>query len=139
MDSWFWKEKRKKLHIVKDIVKHHFIHLSCHPSIHPSSHPFVLSWSIYSDGAEKEWNTDATRRRKQQEEMAHMPKPCNDGTDGWNNVSHPFGHPSILSWFVYSDGVEKEWNTNMAWRRIIYISVVNFYFYFYFLFWGFWT
>jgi hypothetical protein len=66
------------LHIVKDVVKHHFIHLSHHPSIHPSDHPFVLSWSVYSNGANKEWSTHAT-----------------------------------------------QW-------RIIYISVVNFYFYFYF-------
>jgi len=51
------------LHIVKDIVKHHFIHLSCHPSAHSSDPPFVPSWSVYSDGAEKEWNTDATRQR----------------------------------------------------------------------------
>jgi hypothetical protein len=29
-------------------VKHHFIHLSRHPS--------VPSWSVYSDGTEKEWN-----------------------------------------------------------------------------------
>ncbi len=63
------------LHIVKDVVKHHFIHLSRHPS----------------------------------------------------------GHPSIPSWSIYSDGAKKEWNT-AAWQRIIYISVVNFYFYFYFLF-----
>jgi len=71
---------KKILHIVKDVVKHHFIHLSHHPSVHPS----VSSWSVYSNGAEKEWNTDAAR------------------------------------------------------QRIIYISVVNFHFYFYF-FWGFWT
>jgi hypothetical protein len=44
-------------------VKHHFIHLSCYPSIHPSNHPFVPSWSVYSDGAKKEWNTDTARRR----------------------------------------------------------------------------
>ncbi len=49
---------------VKDVVKHHFIHLSRHPSIHPSGHPSVSSWSVYSDGAEKEWNTNATRRAK---------------------------------------------------------------------------
>jgi len=40
-------------------VKHHFIHLSHHSSVHSSGHPFVPSWSVYSDGAEKEWNTDA--------------------------------------------------------------------------------
>jgi hypothetical protein len=73
------------LHIVKDVVKHHFIHLSRHPSIHLLDHPSVPSWSVYFDGAEKEWNTDAAQ------------------------------------------------------RRVIYINVVNFYFYFYFLFWGFWT
>jgi len=74
---------RAELHIVKDVVKHHFIHLSRHSSVHSFGHPFVSSWSVYSDGAEKEWNTDAMR------------------------------------------------------QRIIYISVVNFYFIF--LFWGFWT
>jgi len=47
---------------VKDIVKHHFIHLSHHPFVHSSDHPFVPSWSVYSDGAEKEWNTDAVWR-----------------------------------------------------------------------------
>jgi len=40
------------------------------------------------------------------------------------------------SWSIYSDGVEKEWNTDATRWRIIYISVVYFYFYFYFLFWG---
>ncbi len=45
---------------------------------------------------------------------------------------HPFGHPSILSWFVYSDGAEKEWNTNAVRWRILYISVVIFILYFYF-------
>jgi hypothetical protein len=49
------------LHIVKDIVKHHFIYLFHHPSVHPSGHPSVSSWSVYSEGAEKEWNTDVTR------------------------------------------------------------------------------
>jgi hypothetical protein len=44
-------------------MKHHFIHLSRHPSIHSSSHPSVASWSVYSDGVEKEWNTDAARQR----------------------------------------------------------------------------
>jgi hypothetical protein len=44
-----------KLHIVKDVMKHHFIHLSCHPS--------VPSWSVYSNGAKKEWNTDAAWQR----------------------------------------------------------------------------
>jgi hypothetical protein len=73
----------RKLHIVKDVMKHHFIHLSYHPFIHPFNHPSVLSWSVYSEGAKKEWNID------------------------------------------------------VALRRIIYISVVSFYFYF--LFWGFWT
>jgi hypothetical protein len=29
------------LHIVKDIVKHHFIHLSHHPSVHPSDHSSI--------------------------------------------------------------------------------------------------
>jgi hypothetical protein len=58
--------------------KYHFIHLSCHPSI------------------------------------------------------HPFGHPSVPSWSVYSNGAEKEWNTNALWQRIIYISVVNFIFLIYF-------
>jgi len=38
---------------VKDVVKHHFIHLSHHPSIDPSGHPSILSWSVYSDGAKK--------------------------------------------------------------------------------------
>jgi len=36
-----------ELHIVKDVMKYHFIHLSRHPSI--------LSWSIYFNGAEKEF------------------------------------------------------------------------------------
>jgi hypothetical protein len=31
----------RPLHIVKDVVKHHFMHLSRHPS--------VPSWSVYSD------------------------------------------------------------------------------------------
>jgi len=44
-------------------MKHHFIHLSCHPSVHPFDHPPIPSWSVYSDRAEKEWNTDAARRR----------------------------------------------------------------------------
>jgi len=52
-----------QLHIVKDVMKHHFIHLSRHPSVHSFGHPSVSSWSVYSDGAEKEWNTDATQRR----------------------------------------------------------------------------
>jgi hypothetical protein len=60
-----------KLHIVKDVVKHHFIHLSHHLSVHPSDYSFVSSW------------------------------------------------------FVYFDELRKEWNTNAAWWRIIYISVVN--------------
>jgi hypothetical protein len=67
------------LHIVKDVVKHHFIHLSHHPSVHPS------------------------------------------------------GHPSVPSWFVYSDTAEKEWNTNTMQWKIIYISVLNFYFIFIFI------
>jgi len=45
--------------------------------------------------------------------MAHMSKPCNDGTNGWNDASHPSNHPSISSWSVYSNGVEKEWNTHI--------------------------
>jgi hypothetical protein len=52
-----------QLHIVKDVVKHHFIHLSRHSSVHSFGHPSVSSWSVYSDGAGKEWNTDATQRR----------------------------------------------------------------------------
>ncbi len=44
-------------------MKHHFIHLSHHSSVHLFDHPFVSSWSVYSDGAEKEWNTDAMRKR----------------------------------------------------------------------------
>ncbi len=44
-------------------MKHHFIHLSCHPFVHSSGHPFISSWSVYSDGAKKEWNTAATQRR----------------------------------------------------------------------------
>ncbi len=48
-----------QLHIVKDIVKHNFIHLSHHSSDHPS----VPSWSLYSDEAEKEWNIDAAQWR----------------------------------------------------------------------------
>jgi len=40
----------KLLHVVKDVMKHHFIHLSHHPS--------VPSWCVYSDRAEKQWNTD---------------------------------------------------------------------------------
>jgi hypothetical protein len=47
---------------VKDVVKHHFIHLSHHPSVHLFSHPSVSSWFVYSDGAEKEWNTDMAPR-----------------------------------------------------------------------------
>ncbi len=50
---------------------------------------------------------------------------------------HPFGHPSIPSWSIYSDGAEKEWNRDAIRWRIIYINVVNFYFYFYFYFWVF--
>jgi hypothetical protein len=40
---------------------------SFHPSvssfIHSSDHPSIPSWSVYSDRAEKEWNTDTTWRR----------------------------------------------------------------------------
>ncbi len=68
--------------IVKDVMKHHFIHLSHHPFVHPFGHPSISSWSVYSDEANKEWNTNAVWRRKQYEEMAHMPKTYNDGTDG---------------------------------------------------------
>ncbi len=46
-------------------MKHHFIHLSRHPSVHPSGHPSVLSWFVYSNRMEKEWNTNAARWRKQ--------------------------------------------------------------------------
>jgi len=35
-------------------------------------------------------------------------------------------YPSVPSWSIYFDEVEKEWNTDMVWQRIIYISVVNF-------------
>jgi len=45
--------------------------------------------------------------------MAHMSKPCNDGTNGWNDASHLSDHPSIPSWSVYSDGAKKEWNTHI--------------------------
>jgi hypothetical protein len=31
-------------------------------SIHPSRRPSIPSWSIYSDGAEKGWNTDAAEK-----------------------------------------------------------------------------
>ncbi len=51
------------LHLVKDVVKNHFIHLSHHPSVHLSDHPSISSWSVYFDRVEKEWNTDAMRRR----------------------------------------------------------------------------
>jgi hypothetical protein len=51
------------LHIVKDVVKHHFIHLSCHPSVHLSDYPFVSPWSVYFDRAEKDWNTNTARQR----------------------------------------------------------------------------
>ncbi len=54
-----------KLHIVKDVMKHHFIHLSRHPFVHPSGHPFVQSWFVYSNWAEKKWNTDAVWWKKQ--------------------------------------------------------------------------
>jgi len=37
----------------------HFIHLSRHPFFYLSGHPSVLSWSVYSDGAEKEWGRGA--------------------------------------------------------------------------------
>jgi len=52
-----------QLHIVKDVMKHHFIHLSHYPFVHSFDHPSVSSWSVYFDGAEKEWNTDVTQRR----------------------------------------------------------------------------
>ncbi len=45
--------------------------------------------------------------------MAHMPKPYNDETYGWNDVSHSFDHPFVSSWSVYSDRAEKEWNTHI--------------------------
>jgi hypothetical protein len=45
----------------------------------------------------------------------------------------------LRSWSIYSNGVEKEWNTDAVRWRIIYISVVYIFFIFYFLFWGFWT
>jgi len=62
--SWIWDVLwRVTLHIVKDVVKHHFVHLFRHPSVHPSGHPSVPSWSVYSDRAEKEWNTDGARLR----------------------------------------------------------------------------
>jgi hypothetical protein len=50
---------------------------------------------------------------------------------------HPSNYPFVTSWSVYFDGSKKEWNTNVARRRIIYISVVNFYFYFLILILGF--
>jgi len=43
-----------------------------------------------------------------------------------NPIIHPSGHPSVPSWSVYSDKVEKEWNTDATQQRIIYISVLNF-------------
>ncbi len=46
------------LHIVKDVVKHHFIHLSHHSFVHLSGHPFVPSRFVSFDKAEKEWNTE---------------------------------------------------------------------------------
>jgi hypothetical protein len=52
--------RRSTVGKVKDVVKHHFIHLSHHSSIHPSRHPSIPSWSVYSNGVEKEWNIDAT-------------------------------------------------------------------------------
>jgi len=52
-----------QLHIIKDVVKHHFIHFSRHPFVHLFGHPSVSSWSVSTDGAEKEWNTDATQWR----------------------------------------------------------------------------
>jgi hypothetical protein len=53
-----WGEERMKYRCgvagkVKDVVKHHFIHLSHHPSVDLSGHPSILSWSVYSDGAKK--------------------------------------------------------------------------------------
>jgi len=46
---------------------------------------------------------------------------------------HPFDHPFIPSWFVCSNRAEKEWNTDTARWRIIYISVVkNFIFLFFY-------
>jgi len=44
-------KEAQTLHIVKDVVRHHFIHLSHHPFVHPFDHRSVLS--IYSDGVEK--------------------------------------------------------------------------------------
>jgi hypothetical protein len=44
---------------------------------------------------------------------------------------HPSGHPSVSSWSVYFDKVEKEWNTDAVWQRIIYISVVVLFIYFF--------
>ncbi len=58
-------KNNKKYSTGKDVVKHHFIHLSHHPSIHPSGHPSIPPWFVYFDSAEKEWNTDVARRRKQ--------------------------------------------------------------------------
>jgi hypothetical protein len=52
-----------QLHIIKDVVKHHFIHFSRHPFVHLFGHPSVSSWSVSTDGAQKEWNTDATQWR----------------------------------------------------------------------------
>ncbi len=34
---------------------------SFHPFVSSSIRPSVSSWSVYSDGMEKEWNTDVTR------------------------------------------------------------------------------
>jgi hypothetical protein len=46
---------------------------------------------------------------------------------------HPYDHPSISSWSVYTDRTKKEWNKNAVRQRIIYISVVNFFLLFFIL------
>jgi len=48
----------------------------------------------------------------------------------WNDHKVYLGHVWATS--CYFDGAKKEWNTDATRRRIIYISVVNFYFYIYF-------
>jgi hypothetical protein len=50
-----------KLHIVKDIMKLS-IHPSRHTFVHLFGHPSILSWSVYSNGAKKEWNTDVVEK-----------------------------------------------------------------------------
>jgi len=80
------------------------------PSIQSSIH-LVMVCLLWQGEKRMEYRRDTTEKAIGRD-GTHA-KALHWWEDGWNDASLSFGHPSVLSWFVYSNRVEKEWNTHI--------------------------